>query len=93
MLDPRHLQLLLNCDRYVERQHVLLERLAATGGDELVLAAMDSAFDQLLQAVTVGWHTLSEDLDGDSPEPGRLDLGGTRPARTDSAGHPDGEIA
>ena len=92
MLDPRHLRLLLNCDRYVERQHVLLERLAAGGGDELLLAAMESAFDQLLQAVTVGWQALSDELDDDPADPDRVDHGGRRPGRTDTGGHPGGGI-
>ncbi|WP_305782901.1 hypothetical protein [Symbioplanes lichenis] len=57
MPDPKHLELLLDCDRYLDRQQVLLDRLA--GDDRLapLLAAMDAAFDQLLQAVTEGWRT------------------------------------
>jgi hypothetical protein len=56
MPDPKHLELLLDCDRYLERQQALLDRLAGDDALAPLLAAMDAAFDQLLQAVTEGWH-------------------------------------
>ncbi|ROP32478.1 hypothetical protein [Couchioplanes caeruleus] len=68
MLDPRHLELLRDCDRYLERQQVLLDRLAGEDLAGAVLAAMDSAFDQLLHAVTVAWRDAAVDLGDRRPD-------------------------
>ncbi|MFC3385025.1 hypothetical protein [Couchioplanes azureus] len=68
MLDPRHLELLRDCDRYLERQQVLLDRLAGEDRADAVLAAMDSAFDQLLHAVTIAWRGVVADLGDRHPD-------------------------
>jgi len=94
MLDPKHFQLLVDCDRYLERQHVLLQRLAAADEGDIALAAMESAFDQLLQAVTAGWQALADELDeGSAPDRGGAGRRDARPRAVDAEGHPDGEIA
>ncbi|MFI5491030.1 hypothetical protein [Actinoplanes sp. NPDC051859] len=68
MFDPKHLELLRDCDRYLERQQLLLDRLAAEDRTNTVLAAMDSAFDQLLHAVTVAWRGVAVDLGDRRPD-------------------------
>ncbi|WP_106125705.1 hypothetical protein [Pseudosporangium ferrugineum] len=58
MFRADYLDLLRDCDRYLERQQVLLDRLAAEESAAAVLPAMDSAYDQLLHAVTLGWRSV-----------------------------------
>jgi hypothetical protein len=58
MTDAQRLELLLDCDRYLERQQALLDRLAANGSATAEFLAMDAALDQLAQAVAMGWRNV-----------------------------------
>jgi ADP-heptose:LPS heptosyltransferase len=62
MMDPRHAELLSDCEDYLERQQRLLDRLAAVGAAADILVGMDSALDQLSQAVAMQWRSLAPDL-------------------------------
>jgi hypothetical protein len=62
MMDPRHAQLLDDCEAYLERQQRLLDGLASLPAAAGALAGMDAALDQLSHAVELQWQEFAPEL-------------------------------
>jgi hypothetical protein len=62
MVDHRLLLLLHDCDQYLSRQQVLLDRATALGLPPGSAVAMEAAADQLATAVCCTWRQLLADV-------------------------------
>lgn len=62
MVDHRLLRLLHECDQYLARQQVLLDRATALGVPPCSAVAMEAAADQLATAVGCAWGQLLADV-------------------------------
>jgi predicted YcjX-like family ATPase len=65
MVDVRLVELLRDCDLYIERQFAILDGLAAANVADPFVAAMDAALDQLIHGVTVQRRQLERELTRD----------------------------